>query len=110
MGDKNRWPMCPLGTPEASSPHVIPFAPVAAGHLGEGEDLEFLSPCTGGGCFQISCPHLSHAKYLEIYDVYRHFGLQSNTGPKVGLRKRSTEGVGLEASGLLRVHRLHKND
>ena len=59
-------PMCPLGSPEASSPHVIPFAPVAAGHLGEGEDLEFLSPSTGGGCFQISCPHILDSIFVYI--------------------------------------------
>ena len=51
-------PICPLGSPEASSPFVIPFAPVAAEHLGEGGDLEFLSPTTGGDQSLISRPHL----------------------------------------------------
>ena len=50
-------PICPLASPEASSPFVIPFAPVAAEQPGEGGGLGFLSPYTGGGCFQISCPH-----------------------------------------------------
>ena len=51
-------PICPLGSSEASSPFVIPFAPVATEHLGDERYREFVSPCTGGGCFQISCPHM----------------------------------------------------